>query len=105
MVGSVPIRSGRTVAVPVIVVMLVMMFNGLPVCACSTTTSCQPSFRRLPWNGRSHDALIDTRWRTSKSDGPTLSARSKLFCSEPLLLAPVPSYELVSVDFESVYEP
>ncbi len=50
------------------------MLSGFPVCACSTTTTCQPSFQRLPLNGRSYDMLTDTRWRTSKSDGPTLSA-------------------------------
>ena len=67
--GSAPMRSGRTVAVPVIVVMFVTMLNGFPVCACSTTTTCQPSFSRLPWNGSSYDALTETRCRTSKSDG------------------------------------
>src|SRR4051794_25523568 len=93
-------RSGRTVAEPVTVVMFVTMFSGLPVCACSTTTTCQPSFHRLPWNGRSYDMLTETRWRTSKSDGPTLSARFVLSCA-----VSVPSYELVSVDFDRVYEP
>src|SRR5258708_15536867 len=93
-------RSGRTVVVPVIVVMLVRMFNGLPVCACSTRTTCQPSARRLPWNGRSYDMLTENRWRTSKADGPTLSARFVLSCAVVL-----PSYEIVSVDFDSVYEP
>ena len=80
--------------------MLVTMFSGFPVCACSTTTSCQPSFSRLPWNGSSQVALTDMRCRTSKSEGPTLSARSKLFCA-----VNVPSYEFVSVDFDRVYEP
>src|SRR5947207_10826450 len=105
MAGSAPMRSGRTDVTPVIVEMFVMTLNGLPVCACSTTTSCQPSLRRLPWNGRSYDMLTETRWRTSKSDGPSLPARFELSCKEPLLVAPVPSYEFVSVDFESVYEP
>ena len=41
--------------------MFVTMLNGFPVCACSTTTSCQPSLRRLPWNGRSYDMLTETR--------------------------------------------
>src|SRR5579872_4971026 len=99
-VGSAPIRSGRTVVVPVIVEMFVRMFSGLPVCACSTSTSCQPSAKRLPLNGRSYDMLTDTRWRTSKSDGPTLPARFVLSCA-----VVVPSYEFVSVEFDSVYEP
>ena len=44
--------------------------------------------------------LTETRWRTSKSDGPTLSARFVLSCA-----VSVPSYEFVSVDFDNVYEP
>ena len=101
MAGSAPMRSGRTrLFVPVIVEMFVTMFSGLPVCACSTTTSCQPSLRRLPWNGRSYDALTETRWRTSKSETASLPARFVLSCA-----VSVPSYEFVSVDFDSVYEP
>src|SRR5262249_30087313 len=61
--------------------------------------------QRLPLNGRSYDALSEKRWRVSKSDGASLSAMSRLFCSEPLFAAPVLSYELVSVDFDNVYEP
>src|ERR1043166_7228566 len=85
--------------------MLVMMLSGLPVCACSTTTSCQPSFRRFPCNGGSYEMFNETRCGAGESDGPTLSARLLLSCNEPLFPAPVPSYEFVSVDFESVYEP
>ena len=103
--GRLPMRSGRTADVPVMVVMFVRRFTGFPVCACSTTTICQPSFKRLPWNGSSYDRFTAARWRTSKSDRPSLSFRSRLFCSAPLLPPPVPSYELVSVDFDSVYEP
>src|ERR1700730_16203719 len=100
MAGSAPMRSGRTVAEPVMVVMFVTMLSGFPDCACSTTTTCQPSLRRLPGNGRSYDMLTEARWRTSKSDGPTLPARFVLSCA-----VSEPSYEFVSVDFESGYEP
>src|SRR5439155_24971677 len=87
-------------AVPVIVEMFVTRFSGFPVCTCSTTTTCQPSLNRLPLNGRSYEAFIEKRWRTSKSDSPSLSAMFVLSWA-----VNVPSYELVSVDFDSVYDP
>ena len=40
------------------------------------------------------------RWRASKSDGPSLSARLKLSCTT----TPCELSELKSVDFDSVYD-
>ena len=44
------------------------------------------------------------RCRVSKSEDPSLSTRFVLSCSDPFALAPVLSYEFVSVDFDSVYD-
>ena len=49
-----PIRSGRTVfGMPLIVLVLVTMFTGLPLCACTTAAICQPSTIGFPRNGSS----------------------------------------------------
>src|SRR5882672_9616193 len=99
-----PTRSGRSDVTPVSVLSVVITFSGLPDWNCRTPVTCQPSNRRLPWNGSSYVPLRLKRCRVSKSDGPSLSARLVLSCSEPFALAPVLSYELVSVDFDSVYD-
>ena len=77
MMVGVPIKSGRTLLTPVNVLMFVVTLKGLPLWIWLTTTTCQPSLRRLPWNGSSYVALMLNLCRTSKSDGPSLPAMLK----------------------------
>src|SRR5215475_8223879 len=48
-----PIRSGLSDITPVKLLMLVMMFIGLPLCNWAMLEICQPSTRRLPLKGSS----------------------------------------------------
>ena len=49
-----PVTSGRRVlGMPVIVLFVVTMLTGFPVCACTIAASCQPPTNRLPRKGSS----------------------------------------------------
>src|SRR5262245_13929359 len=67
-IDGLPTRSGRNDATPVSVLSVVMMLTGLPDCSWTTPVTCQPSARRLPWNGSSQVPFRLKRCRVSKSD-------------------------------------
>src|SRR5262245_48692515 len=96
-----PVTSGRTVfGMPLIVLLLVTMLTGLPLCDWTITATCQSRVNQWVPEGNSYIALRTNRWRASKSDRPY---------SPGILLAswiakPDELSELVSCDFDQVYE-